>query len=516
MGRFLVLGILMTFHAFCFGQSTFFNFVEGWVNNYSTETNDSYLTLGLNSLDAGPSNHSLQYNTIGFEGELVIENSFLIDSVATTTTYGMSQMAVRVDNFIYRAALFGFASPIRYYGALFRYDLETQATVLLHVYDESLINHMYSIASKNDSTLLIGGYHSNNFGTTALVLHETDLQGAPRWTYTTECGNSCYNYAEHILPLENGNTVLLYREWDYEIGNQDKERAVLVMIDTAGVELWRVYPGNDEDYKILPGGVVLQDDQLLVCFTDPYVYEANGDWVYSYENTVQLERYNLNGGFISNHSFIEEILNSLDIPRTTYEVSQLQYLADGNILISGTTGPGGLLMKVDPDGGLIWFREILQHPLAPLDEGYNQDLDILHVLETSDGGLLCTGMFHNTPSVYFPQGIQTAIALKVDEYGCLEQGCEVVGIDELQQGIDEGQFNIFPNPAETTLNISSAEETIISEWQLMDLSGKIIAQESGLKAQALNIDVTEMDQGLYLIQVTDSDGNTAVKKFVKR
>jgi|GEM_PF-2538206 len=500
-----------------FGQSTFFEFVTGWSNNYSFEEDNSYKLIGLSDFEPFVlGDHFIQFVEMNTLGQTISEQEFSIDTTDFLSRDLNSQSVLNYGDYIYIASQTGFLSSNTVYGCLLRYNKVNLEMELIKVFHDEISNYLFTLALKNDSSLLIGGYQSNNAGTTSLFLHETDLQGAPRWTYTTECGNSCYNYAEHILPLENGNTVLLYREWDYEIGNQDKERAVLVMIDTAGVELWRVYPGNDEDYKILPGGVVLQDDQLLVCFTDPYVYETNGDWVAYFENSVYFEKYNFSGAMINSFDLVGQIPDGSapELPILFYDITQTQILDDGNILLSGYTGIHGNLIKMTPSGELIWYREYTPYPLQPDNPNFTQYTRILHTLPTSDGGFLCTGTYRSDPRDEYPNGIQTAIALKVDEFGCLEEGCELVGLGE--QGIDESQFNIFPNPAETTLNISSAEETIISEWQVMDLSGKIIAQESALKAQAFNIDVTEMDQGLYLIQVTDSDGNTAVKKFVKR
>jgi hypothetical protein len=517
---------LMAVCVFTFGnkvsaQGTFFEFVSGWSNNYSVEADNSYELVGLNDFEPFVlGDHFIQFVEINTTGQIISEQEFSIDTTEFLSRDLNSQSVLSYGAYLYLASQSGFLGTNTVYGCLLRYNRENSEIELIKVFNDDISNYLFTLALKNDTSILIGGYQSNNAGTTSLFLHETDLAGEPRWTYTTECGNNCYNYAEHILPLDNGNTVLLYREWDYEIGNQDKERAVLVMIDPLGEELWRAYPGNDEGYKILPGGVVLQDGELLVCFTDPYVYETNGDWVYSYDNTVHLETYSIEGVLTNEQSFLYDILNSLEIPRTTYEVTQLQYLSDGAILISGTTGPGGLLMKIQPNGELIWFREILQHPLAPIEEGYNQDLDILHVLETSDGGLLCTGMFRSNPSEYFPQGIQTAFALKVDEYGCLEEGCEITSAEELSITLSS-PIKVWPNPVTgNEFTLESQVDLHIASIVLVDMQGRRFSIEvehgnqlrSGTSS-AISCD-RKISSGLYTLLITTSEGVAYSLKLV--
>jgi hypothetical protein len=519
--------LLMAVCVFTFGnkvsaQSTFFNLIEGWVNNFSIEEDEGYLSLGLNSLDAGPSNHGFQYNYITFTGEEMNSLTFVVDSVETTSSFGMSQMAVKVNNKILRTGSIGFSSTLRVYGALFSYDLNSQETDLSHIYDASLNNQLYTIALKNDSSLLLGGQISNNAGTTSLFLHETDLSGEPRWTYTTECGNNCFNYAEHILPLDNGNTVLLYREWDYAIGNQDKERAVLVMIDPLGEELWRAYPGNDEEYKILPGGVLEQDGELLVCFTDPYLYEANGDWVAYFESSVYFENYDFSGELAGSFNLLGQIPDGSaeELPILFYDITQMQFLSDGNILLSGFTGIHGNLIKMTPTGEVLWFREFTPFPLQPDNPNFYEYTRILHTLPTSDGGFLCTGTYRSDPREEYPQGIQTAIALKVDEFGCLEEGCEITSVEELSSTLSS-PIKVWPNPVTGNhFTLESQVDLHIESIVLVDVQGRrfSIEVESGKQlrsgtSSAISCD-RKISSGLYTLLITTSEGVAYSLKLV--
>jgi hypothetical protein len=53
------------------GQTTFFNFVEGWVNSYSVEDSNGYLLLGLKDIGGGSTSHSLLYNQISLNGNFL-------------------------------------------------------------------------------------------------------------------------------------------------------------------------------------------------------------------------------------------------------------------------------------------------------------------------------------------------------------------------------------------------------------------------------------------------------------
>ena len=511
--------LLMAVCVFTFGikvnaQSTFFNFVDGWRNNHSIELEDSYLLMGL---DAVPNSatHFFQYNEIDYEGNVVNQYSYIVDSVETTSTYGQPQLAVRIDNSVYISSLLGFFSPSRSYGALFKFDLATQQIELLHLYDELQLTMLHCIEQKNDSSLLIGAYLSDNSSESRMLIYETDFQGEPRWSYSSDCGNYCRSYPEQILSLDNGNTVIMLREWDRDQPFfHDREKTVLVMLDPEGEEIWRAEPGDHENYKIIPGGVLEVDGNLLVSFTDPYYYAVNGEWLANYESSIFFERYDTSGNLLEEFDF-EGLIpdgNSTEDPTLLYNVTQLQHLENDRILLSGYSGLEGFLLKMDSEGQIEWFRQFTPYPYPENNPAFYQYTHIHHVLKTSDGGFLCTGEYASASSDQHPNGIQTAFALKVDAYGCLEEGCEITSVEELSITLSS-PIKVWPNPVTgNSFNITSQLDLHIASIELIDVQGrKISSAVAGVKLLDSGT-ITSLSpshtipSGLYTLLITTSEG----------
>lgn len=100
-------------------------------------------------------------------------------------------------------------------------------------------------------------------------------------------------------------------------------------------------------------------------------------------------------------------------------------------------------------------------------------------------------------------GIQTTDSVEVSF---------AVGIDELN--IDD--IKIAPNPSSNSLNILLPETKVISSISIIDLRGATIKQVNGLKPSAnFSINVSDLDNGTYLIKLTDPKGNNITSRFMK-
>ena len=86
-----------------------------------------------------------------------------------------------------------------------------------------------------------------------------------------------------------------------------------------------------------------------------------------------------------------------------------------------------------------------------------------------------------------------------------------VGINDPAEN-QTGQFTIYPNPANNSLTIVPADPAVrIEQIQLIDLSGK----EQPLFMNNNQVDISKLQDGLYLLKLTTSDGLTEIKKIVK-
>jgi len=72
---------------------------------------------------------------------------------------------------------------------------------------------------------------------------------------------------------------------------------------------------------------------------------------------------------------------------------------------------------------------------------------------------------------------------------------------------------IYPNPAHTTMMIITKNQ--ISAYEIIDLTGRIIASQKNINDNITPITVSSLANGLYFIKIIDSEKKTTVRKFVK-
>ena len=86
----------------------------------------------------------------------------------------------------------------------------------------------------------------------------------------------------------------------------------------------------------------------------------------------------------------------------------------------------------------------------------------------------------------------------------------ITGISETQEAI----LALFPNPASGNeiMLISENSEEII-EVTIMSLSGQVLITESTIKSSG-KLDISELNKGMYLVQVILQDSQTIIKKLI--
>jgi hypothetical protein len=85
----------------------------------------------------------------------------------------------------------------------------------------------------------------------------------------------------------------------------------------------------------------------------------------------------------------------------------------------------------------------------------------------------------------------------------------IVGINENK--IDKNNISVFPNPASSSIHISSTQEIQLAE--MFSISGKLILQLLPVNNE---IDIASLPCGMYFLKTTDTKGKTAFAKWVKQ
>jgi hypothetical protein len=86
----------------------------------------------------------------------------------------------------------------------------------------------------------------------------------------------------------------------------------------------------------------------------------------------------------------------------------------------------------------------------------------------------------------------------------------VTSVNELTQK----NFSFYPNPTSSVLNIKN--ETVINTISILDINGRVVIQSSTINNRTTSIDVSELNAGIYFIQLTDENGVVSTQKFVKQ
>lgn len=80
------------------------------------------------------------------------------------------------------------------------------------------------------------------------------------------------------------------------------------------------------------------------------------------------------------------------------------------------------------------------------------------------------------------------------------------------ENIAEGEINVYPNPANSVINVANAEGSQVSVY---DMSGRMVANVQSASANEV-IDATSFAQGLYIVRIVDGQNVTTKKVSVAR
>lgn len=80
----------------------------------------------------------------------------------------------------------------------------------------------------------------------------------------------------------------------------------------------------------------------------------------------------------------------------------------------------------------------------------------------------------------------------------------------IENSFPASNFELFPNPASTQLNMSSAVE--FSHFNILSLDGKMIQSVSNINN---NIKIEKLKPGIYILEAISVDGKAGYKKFIK-
>jgi len=106
------------------------------------------------------------------------------------------------------------------------------------------------------------------------------------------------------------------------------------------------------------------------------------------------------------------------------------------------------------------------------------------------------------------------LVIKEDNIMNLEPGIYfyIQNVLSLEENVMANRINIYPNPVQTELFFQSDKD--VDSVMVFDYSGKKIFSIKQNNLEKIN--VSEFNQGLYIILIEDSEGNQNWSKFIKK
>ena len=170
---------------------------------------------------------------------------------------------------------------------------------------------------------------------------------------------------------------------------------------------------------------------------------------------------------------------------------------------NGSFNENGWLVKISDDGEVIWDRKY-SFVNSPNDTHTLNDLKA-----TCDGGyIFCGEATDGDTGTPFSEGPpQQGWLVKVDEYGCLVEGCQL--FDSIQEPIspDEIIFTFSPNPASNFLNIYQGQQvSALAVYELHDYQGKLLESFPASECfTTMMVDVSAYSSGNYILSLREGD-----------
>lgn len=83
-----------------------------------------------------------------------------------------------------------------------------------------------------------------------------------------------------------------------------------------------------------------------------------------------------------------------------------------------------------------------------------------------------------------------------------------LGINDFESSLD---LTVYPNPTANSFSLNKA----INKLHIFDLSGKLVKTFSGAFSKNENYDISNLNQGLYLVKIENDNGQSLTSKLIK-
>jgi hypothetical protein len=451
-------------------------------------------------------------NFIYEDGEYIISSINFIDDVSTSTIIRVDEKFDTIETINYSEVFFGRMTPQRIEDKYFAYasdKTQNSETHLLIEMDKDFIE------VKRDTFYPEG----ETFNANGMTVIGDNIVGSA-WDYYdcdehTQCTSMNYKMitteGKELLSFNVDNDEPYF--FSFEVDHTDDEGiifggnsrydgtfAMVYKSDLEGNILWK----NKSTQKQSRGNVPVYVEELSngnIVYTDIIDKTDDDEYIEMFYARYPSQLVWLSAEGDSLFSFSYSEFWGLEKGNGDYffAYGNEQYNIESD---QENLGMYGFLMKFTNEGELLWRRRYKQsnYPLAsPL---------IRHIIEHENGDISMLGREANVDGFFMWM-------LRVNEHGCFgDEDCDmpmVLPTEDLRA--DEGNaIEIYPNPAASYVTISSIDNTEINQVILYDIQGQILKEKKIIGGSQL--DIRQLDQGLYFLKLEISNGDTVFKKLL--
>ena len=400
------------------------------------------------------------------------------------------------------------------------------------------IDQAYSIKQTKDSGLVMAGY-TNSFGHGGYDMYvvKTDRNGDTAWTKTY--GGTNWDFAYSIDQTIDGGYIIA--GGTYSFGNGDED-FYLIKTDAVGDTLWtKTYGGlfQDEAKSVKQ----TSDKGYIICGYTKSFGAGNSDIYYIKTDSFGVVTWAKTLGNVGEDkgtSIIQKMDGGYALSGYVYDsVHLINQAYTVNMDVNGDTlwtlkngSPNNAVSNSivqSLDGGLVWagrlnisagdfyiFKDdINSNYVFSTTFGYlNAQEEAYCIQQTADKGYIIVG---TTNGAGF--GLNDVFLVKTDSTG-FSTGSIVINVSEIQK--KESAILIYPNPVSEDATIFVQLNTIVNapvyltvynETGQMILTRKNIQSFFNNKEAKIPLNVSELNSGIYFIQISTTE-NSYSRKFI--
>jgi hypothetical protein len=388
-----------------------------------------------------------------------------------------------------------------------------------HIFDSSLaVYAVYGlIEDPSDSTYVLHGWYSDSLGL---------INNAPRSSFLLKIdslGNHIWekqftstSYAHSLKKaMDGGFWICAYTplQGDCSDGFFQNTDLVLIKTDEFGNEEDRMVIGGqcsnelatiseyEEDKIILAGRLTSFDEGTGIGTYDGFLYTTLTEQQTNEQlsDTTGFKKYlhTFRGNFVD--------LHALDDGSFLLVSDQVFLPESGEDIAYRTMGS---ILKIDSNRDSLWSRVYSYYDNPPVAVGLYPYAEhfLLDSKPTPDGGFVCSGWIEQQQQDPNPF-LKTPWLFKVDSLGCLEPGCQDVGVSEIVIGL-QNTMSVYPNPASSIANIAFSFPSDYappknSELVVIDMQGRELLRQSatmfGKSNTTIELDVAKLPGGMYTV-----------------